>query len=318
MSRRHDMHYSLLRFLGRNGWRRCRVEHPPGGGPVTEVWEVESLCASQSVRAYLVFQTRPEIYGSRVHVQGQRRERWNLPWWEGTYLGRHWRDGFPAIFAALTRWRNRRVSQPAFAPAMGAAGDPALNQTASLCTELENRLRLLRVQLTDRKWRLFACACLRRFPHVVADERNLDAVEAEERYADGLTPKRELKKARKAARLSWLPSYEAFDEASAVVRAAAVQVTPERQRSLDSVLDDQAGHLWHPVLLRPSWLRRNGGIVAAMARTIYTDHSFADLPILADALEEAGCDNADILDHCRRPGEHARGCWVLDLLLGKQ
>ena len=42
-----------------------------------------------------------------------------------------------------------------------------------------------------------------------------------------------------------------------------------------------------------------------------------DLLILADALEDAGCDNADLLDHCRRPGEHVRGCWVVDALLGK-
>jgi hypothetical protein len=40
--------------------------------------------------------------------------------------------------------------------------------------------------------------------------------------------------------------------------------------------------------------------------------------VLADALEEAGCDNADVLDHCRKPGEHVRGCWVIDHLLGKE
>jgi hypothetical protein len=45
--------------------------------------------------------------------------------------------------------------------------------------------------------------------------------------------------------------------------------------------------------------------------------NFADMPILADALEEAGCTDAAILDHCRQPGEHVRGCWVVDLLLGK-
>jgi hypothetical protein len=41
------------------------------------------------------------------------------------------------------------------------------------------------------------------------------------------------------------------------------------------------------------------------------------MPILADALEEAGCTNSDILDHCRQSGEHVRGCWVIDALLGK-
>jgi hypothetical protein len=42
------------------------------------------------------------------------------------------------------------------------------------------------------------------------------------------------------------------------------------------------------------------------------------MPILADALEDAGCDNADILQHCRGAGEHVRGCWVVDLVLGKE
>jgi hypothetical protein len=51
---------------------------------------------------------------------------------------------------------------------------------------------------------------------------------------------------------------------------------------------------------------------------IYNDRAFDRLPILADALEDAGCDNADILNHCRQPGEHVRGCWVVDLILGKK
>jgi hypothetical protein len=50
---------------------------------------------------------------------------------------------------------------------------------------------------------------------------------------------------------------------------------------------------------------------------IYTDRAFDRLPILADALEEAGCTDAAILEHCRGPGPHVRGCWVVDLLLDK-
>jgi hypothetical protein len=57
--------------------------------------------------------------------------------------------------------------------------------------------------------------------------------------------------------------------------------------------------------------------VPRIAQTIYNDRRFQDLPILADALEEAGCTDSEILGHCRGPGEHARGCWVLDLILGK-
>jgi hypothetical protein len=55
-----------------------------------------------------------------------------------------------------------------------------------------------------------------------------------------------------------------------------------------------------------------------MAQAIYNDRRFSDLPILADALEEAGCTDPDILTHCRGPGPHVRGCWVIDLLLGKE
>ena len=55
-----------------------------------------------------------------------------------------------------------------------------------------------------------------------------------------------------------------------------------------------------------------------MAQQMYAARDFSPLPILGDALEDAGCDNADILDHCRGPGLHARGCWVLDLVIGKE
>jgi len=57
--------------------------------------------------------------------------------------------------------------------------------------------------------------------------------------------------------------------------------------------------------------------VLALAQAIYDERRFSDLPILGDALEEAGCTSADLLGHCRGPGLHARGCWVVDLILGK-
>src|SRR5262249_54964478 len=69
-----------------------------------------------------------------------------------------------------------------------------------------------------------------------------------------------------------------------------------------------------PVTINPAWRTSN---VTALAQSIYDDRAFDRLPILADALEDAGCDNADVLNHCRQPGEHVRGCWVLDLILDK-
>ena len=71
------------------------------------------------------------------------------------------------------------------------------------------------------------------------------------------------------------------------------------------------------ITLCAKWLRWNDGTLVRIAQAIYDNRAFDRLPILADALEDAGCDNADILAHCRGPGPHVRGCWVVDLLLGK-
>jgi predicted component of type VI protein secretion system len=66
------------------------------------------------------------------------------------------------------------------------------------------------------------------------------------------------------------------------------------------------------------WLDWNDKTVRKIAQAINNDQAFDRLPILADALEEAGCTDPAILDHCRGPGPHVRGCWVVDLLLGKE
>jgi hypothetical protein len=78
------------------------------------------------------------------------------------------------------------------------------------------------------------------------------------------------------------------------------------------------GNPFRPVAVNADWLTWNNGTVAKLAQNIYDDRAFDLLPILADALEEAGCTNQDILDHCRSGGEHVRGCWVVDALLGKE
>ena len=81
---------------------------------------------------------------------------------------------------------------------------------------------------------------------------------------------------------------------------------------------DIFGNSFRPVAVDPDWLAWNHGTVSGIARHIYDDRAFDDLPILADALEDAGCTNADVLNHCRGGGEHVRGCWVVDLVLGKE
>ena len=83
-------------------------------------------------------------------------------------------------------------------------------------------------------------------------------------------------------------------------------------------LRDIFGNPFRPVTLDHAWLRWNDGAAVAIAQRIYDERRFQDLPILADALEEAGCTSGDILEHCRGPGPHVRGCWVVDLVLGKE
>ena len=67
----------------------------------------------------------------------------------------------------------------------------------------------------------------------------------------------------------------------------------------------------------PDWLVWNGDTVHQLAQHIYDNRTFDRLFVLADALEDAGCTDSAILEHCRSGGEHFRGCWVVDLLLGK-
>ncbi|MBP3956251.1 hypothetical protein J8F10_13255 [Gemmata sp. G18] len=73
---------------------------------------------------------------------------------------------------------------------------------------------------------------------------------------------------------------------------------------------------FRPVPFSPSW---RTSTAVALAAQMYESREFGAMPILADALQDAGCDNADVLSHCRDAGApHVRGCWVVDLLLGKE
>jgi hypothetical protein len=72
-----------------------------------------------------------------------------------------------------------------------------------------------------------------------------------------------------------------------------------------------------PSRAEAGWLSWQGGLVESMARHADQSGDYADLPVLADALEEAGCADADLLAHLRCGGGHLRGCWAVDLVLGK-
>jgi hypothetical protein len=80
------------------------------------------------------------------------------------------------------------------------------------------------------------------------------------------------------------------------------------------LLRDLLGNPFHSVSLDPAW---RTSAVLALARGMYESRDFGAMPMLADALEAAGCPDPDVLLHCRGPGPHVRGCWVVDVLLGK-
>ena len=89
---------------------------------------------------------------------------------------------------------------------------------------------------------------------------------------------------------------------------------PGRQAARTALLREIVGYPFRPVECSPHW---RTDTVLALARQMYESRDFTAMPILADALQDAGCEDATILDHCRRGGEHVRGCWVADLVLGR-
>lgn len=212
----------------------------------------------------------------------------------------------------------------------------------------EEALYSQRVRLppvTDRKLRLFACACCRRIWHLLTEPRSRIAVEVSERYADGLATDEERAIAQQTGQPSYVfhsdPSgdpakYAAHPDAETAMDAGGsashflsyVMIHAARKEQREdkewetecqfpcNYLRDIFGCLpFRPVVIADSWLTPT---VHAIATACYAHRTFDVMPILADALEEAGCDNADILNHCRQSGEHLRGCWVLDLILGNE
>jgi hypothetical protein len=82
-----------------------------------------------------------------------------------------------------------------------------------------------------------------------------------------------------------------------------------------ALLREVFGNPLRPVAFDPSW---RTDTAVALARRMYESRDFSAMPILADALQEAGCDDEELLNHCRSKGPHVRGCWVVDLVLGRK
>jgi hypothetical protein len=91
-----------------------------------------------------------------------------------------------------------------------------------------------------------------------------------------------------------------------------------------ALLRDLFGNPFRPRAADPAWLAWGGGAVRRLAEAAYEARALPDgtldkdrLAVLADALDEAGCDDADLLGHLRGQGSHVRGCWAIDLLLAR-
>jgi mannitol/fructose-specific phosphotransferase system IIA component (Ntr-type) len=221
---------------------------------------------------------------------------------------------------------------------MQAEGGMTRREWAS-CTDPTAMIRLLRDRglLTERKARLFGAACCRRLWDLLPDGGHR-AVEVVERQADGLAGREELDAARGAftaviggasgpaslanAAVSYLLAKPGPDPAGYALDLSpwAAQAAGSRAEELAAQADTLRclfGTLPFRTAVQPAWLAFGDGVVAKLARGIHDERAFDRMPILADALEEAGCIDTDLLGHLRCDGPHARGCHVLDALLGK-
>jgi hypothetical protein len=113
--------------------------------------------------------------------------------------------------------------------------------------------------------------------------------------------------------------YAAAFLAAKRISQAVAQGDKNREENEDRIqcgfIRDIFGNPFSPVDFDSRWRTSD---VVSLARSMYESRGFTAMPILADALLEARCDNDDILNHCRSEGPHVRGCWVVDLILGKQ
>lgn len=222
-----------------------------------------------------------------------------------------------------------------------ATGGPGMTEEQWATTDRPNSVlydieRNGRQLLTNRKIRLFACGCYRLIWNQITLPSIHRLVELAEARADRLIKQSELSKYRYAEgdppRNSpdyLLQSYTKSLLGSKVVPGYIAWLTrsatnPERYQhggqwqacpEQANLARDIFGNPFRPVAFDPDW---RTSTAVALAQQMYDTRDFAAMPILADALQDAGCESPDILDHCRNPnGVHVRGCWVVDLLTGR-
>ncbi len=192
---------------------------------------------------------------------------------------------------------------------------------------------------SERKVRLFNAAICRRFWEYLPEASQFILSESE-LLADGLVRAKDAQelchRANKVVHALFdqkyltkqFPSNEVrFQRDSAAAVCYAVlpnelwgaaayfwELKPSEKEPHSNIIRDVFGNPFRVVTVQPAWLTPN---VVSIAQTIYDDRAFDSMPILGAAIEEAGCDNTDFINHCRSQTEHVRGCWVVDALLGK-
>jgi hypothetical protein len=185
----------------------------------------------------------------------------------------------------------------------------------------------------DRKLQLFTVECCRRLWPLLPDERYRRVIDLAGELTEGLATKQQLERARNGIHgnvgrtdvnayyaVDYLAMLACNNPRSSIAyyvshKAADAMGTGREGAAQCDLLRDLFGPLlFRSPTLDHAWLTSTA---LALAREMYDTRDFAAMPILADALQDAGCENADILTHCRGPEAHVRGCWVVDAILNK-
>jgi hypothetical protein len=201
------------------------------------------------------------------------------------------------------------------------------------CVEPERMMKRFYPTPSFRKYRLFGCACCRHaweVSPVTPSPLAVRTVEVAELFAEGLATEAELADCRTRL-LDVIRGRSTTDHDNTAYCVTGLRTVMDAKNasqlcrrvvsSPDEALvqvkfnRDIFGNPFRPVALSPEW---RTDTALALAQQMYESRDFSAMPILADALQDVGCDNDDILNHCRGPGPHVRGCWVVDLVLGKE
>jgi hypothetical protein len=197
------------------------------------------------------------------------------------------------------------------------------------CTDPKPMLEYLRGKVSDRKLRLLGCAYCRGLWPQLKRQASRQAVAVAELFADGEATDEQRIEAFEEAGYATEATRSRGERAYAIAVAAEEVVEDETcdwycgwyglksylpRKKQKAILTCIFGNPFKPVAAEGNWLTPT---VKQLAEAIYGDRGYDRMPILADALEEAGCTDPDILTHCRAPGPHVLGCWVVDLILSK-